>query len=57
MEPTEKMQTEIVLEMPFRFKFTIEDLDTKTHRTTVIEGVSLEACLQAFLIQAREIIL
>jgi hypothetical protein len=51
------MQTEITLEMPFRFKFTIEDLDTKAHRTTTVEGISLEACLQAFLVQAREIIL
>lgn len=56
MEPTEKIQTEINLEMPFRYKITIEDLETKGYGTTVVEGVSVEACLQAFITKAKEIL-
>ena len=49
------METKLNLEMPFRFKITIEDLETKGYGTTVVEGVSLESCFNAFVVKAKEV--
>jgi hypothetical protein len=54
MEPTEKMSTEVTLELPYRYKITIEDLDSKRYGTTIVEGVSIEACIRAFEVKAKE---
>jgi hypothetical protein len=53
-EPTEKLSTEVNLNFPHRYKITIEDLESKRYGTSIVEGVSVEACIRAFEIKAKE---